>query len=81
MTKKPLADLSDSELLNNEKKIKALTLVFAGLLIVLFFAIIYLTARKGFSVLIVTPIALLPLLIVLLNNWNDLKKEIKVRNL
>ncbi|OKS88242.1 hypothetical protein [Mucilaginibacter polytrichastri] len=81
MTKKTLSDLSNEELLKNEKKIKAITLVFAGLLLVLFFALLLLSVKKGISVLIVTPIALLPLLIVLLNNWNDLKKEIKLRNI
>ncbi len=81
MAKKELRDLSNEELLTNEKKMKAITLVFAVLLIFLFSSIILLTVKKGFSVLIVTPIALFPLLIIMLNNWNDLKKEIKLRNL
>jgi 1,4-dihydroxy-2-naphthoate octaprenyltransferase len=81
MAKKELRELSNEELLKNEKKIKAFIGVFSGLLFILFIAIILLSVKKGISVLVATPIALLPLLIVMLNNWNDLKKEIKLRNL
>lgn len=78
--KKP-AEMSNDELIKNEKKLKALTLVFAGILIVSFVTILILRMRKDFSPVIATPIALFPLLIVLINNWNELKKEIKSRNL
>jgi len=81
MTNKKPAEQSNEELLKNEKTIKGLTLAFAVVLIVLFVTIIFLTIKKGFSALSVVPIALLPILIIGLNNWNELKKEIKLRSL
>ena len=47
MAKKELSELSNEELVKNEKKMKAFTLVFAGLLFVLFIAIILLSVKKG----------------------------------
>lgn len=75
------AAVSNEALVKNEKKVKALTLVFGGVLLLLFITTLVLTVKKGFTPLIVTPIALLPLLIVSLNNWNDMKKEIRSRNI
>lgn len=75
------AAVSNEALVKNEKKVKALTLVFGGVLLLLFVTTLVLTVKKGFTPLIVTPIALLPLLIVSLNNWNDMKKEIRSRNI
>lgn len=81
MKNKKLTEISNEELLKDEKKIKSLLLVFGGVLILLFITVILSMIKKGFSSLIVTPLALLPILIICLNNWNELKKEIKSRNL
>lgn len=75
------AAVSNEVLIKNEKKVKALTLVFGGVLLILFATTLALTIKKGFTPLIVTPIALLPLLIVSLNNWNEMKKEIRSRSI
>lgn len=81
MDQPKLSGISDEALLKNEKKAKALILIFAVTLILLFITTALLTIKKGFTPLIATPIALLPILILLLKNRNDLKKEIKARNL
>ncbi len=73
--------VTDEALLKNEKKAKALILVFAVTLAILFITTALLTIKKGFTPLIATPVALLPILILLFKNRNDLKKEIKARNL
>ncbi|WP_316804442.1 redox-active disulfide protein 2 [Pedobacter nototheniae] len=76
-----IAEISNEELIKTERKIKGLTLVFTGVLIVLFTVNILLTVKKGFSAIIVIPIALLPILVININSWSKLKKEIKRRNL
>lgn len=80
MNKKP-ADMTNEELIKHEKITKTSAITFMGVLIVSFVVIVSLMIKKGFTALIVTPIALLPILILLLNNWNETKKEIKSRNL
>jgi len=81
MKNRKLTEISNEELVKEEKKAKSLTLVFAGILIVLFAVTIFSIIRNGFSALVATPVALLILLVVFLNNWNELKKEIKSRSL
>lgn len=81
MENKKISGLSNEELIKSEKKVKTITLLLAGALLVLFLANIFLTFKKGFTAMSVIPIALLPILILNINNWNALKKEIKSRNL
>ena len=81
MNNRKPADLSNEELIRDEKNIKTLTLIFMGVLLVLFASTIFLPFKNGFSAMSVIPIALLPILIMNINNWNALKKEIKSRNL
>lgn len=80
MKNNKLAETSTEELIQNEKKIKVLTLILAGALLVLFGASLFLTFKKGFTVLSCIPIGLLPILILNINNWNAIKKEIKSRD-
>ncbi|MFP3592667.1 redox-active disulfide protein 2 [Chryseobacterium sp. SIMBA_038] len=78
---KPITEYSDEEIISNEKKIKILTIMLMVFLILLFLSTMFLTFKKGFSALTVVPIALLPILIMNINNWNKLKKEKADRNL
>lgn len=75
MKNKPLIEYTDEELISNEKKIKTITIMLATALLILFISNIVLTFKRGFSALNVIPIALLPILILNINNWNQLKKE------
>ena len=81
MKGKKITEFNNTELLREEQKMKALILVFVGVLIVLFVVTILSSLKKGFGALNAVPVALLPLLFVLINNWNALKKEVKSRNL
>jgi len=76
-----LADQTNEQLIQNEKKVKVITLLFLGGLFLLFLITIYLTYRNGFTPLSILPITLMPVLIASIGNWNALKKEIKSRNL
>jgi len=78
---KSISEYTDEELINNEKKIKVLTIMLMVVIILLFLSTMFLTFKKGFSALTVIPIALLPILIININNWNKLKKEKADRNL
>ncbi|SEV96417.1 hypothetical protein SAMN05421841_0395 [Chryseobacterium wanjuense] len=78
---KSISEYTDEELINNEKKIKILTIMLMTAIVLLFLSTMFLTFKKGFSALTVIPIALLPILIININNWNKLKKEKADRNL
>jgi hypothetical protein len=78
---KSISEYTDEELVNNEKKIKVLTIMLTVAIVLLFLSTMFLTFKKGFSALTVIPIALLPILIININNWNKLKKEKADRNL
>lgn len=78
---KSISEYTDEELVNNEKKIKVLTIMLMVAIVLLFLSTMFLTFKKGFSALTVIPIALLPILIININNWNKLKKEKADRNL
>ncbi|MEY8759600.1 redox-active disulfide protein 2 [Chryseobacterium tongliaoense] len=78
---KSISKYTDEELINNEKKIKVLTIMLMTVIVLLFLSTMFLTFKKGFSALKVIPIALLPVLIMNINNWNKLKKEKSDRNL
>jgi CHASE2 domain-containing sensor protein len=81
MSNKKPAELSDEELIRNEKRTKVLVVTFVIILTLLFVTVILLIIKKGFTPLIATAIALVPVCIVSMNNWKELKKEIKLRKL
>lgn len=80
MKNKKLNELSNEELLKNEKSIKVITYMLTGVLIVLFILTTINTINKGFNSLAVVPIALLPILIMNFNTLNEIKKELNARN-
>ncbi len=81
MSNKKPADLSDEELIRNEKRTKVWVVTFVTILTLLFVTVILLIIKKGFTPLIATAIALVPVCIVSLKNWKELKREIKLRKL
>lgn len=81
MKNKNFTELSNEELLKNEKTLKTITIMLAGAVFILFIINIFLAFKKGFSALTVVPIALLPIVIVNINSLKEVKKEIKSRNL
>jgi hypothetical protein len=81
MSKKSLSELSNEELLKNEKILKTVTSMLTGAIFLLFIVNIFLAFKKGFSALSAVPIALLPIVIINFNSLKEMKKEIKTRNL
>ncbi|GEN71291.1 redox-active disulfide protein 2 [Chryseobacterium lathyri] len=75
MKNKALTEYTNEELVSNEKKIKAITIMLGIAILLLFLSNIVITFKRGFSALNVIPLALLPILILNINNWNQLKKE------
>jgi len=80
MKKQPdLSQLSVEELNKRAKMTKTATIMF-GVVLLLQFAIgVYLTLKNGFNVLIIIPVAFLPLMIVNLNSLKNINEEIAKR--
>jgi len=81
MKNKSISEYTNEELIGNEKKIKIITIMLGIAILLLFLSNIVLTFKRGFSAMSVIPIALVPILILNINNWNQLKKEKANRNL
>lgn len=81
MKNKLITEYTDEELISNEKKIKGMAITMTFLLVVLLIVLIILTIKKGFSPLLIVPIALFPLLVINFVNLSNLKKEKKRRKL
>ncbi|UTX49003.1 redox-active disulfide protein 2 [Chryseobacterium sp. MA9] len=81
MKNRAVSEYTNEELISNEKKIKIITIILGIAILLLFLSNIFLTFKRGFSAMSVIPIALVPILILNINNWNQLKKEKANRNL
>lgn len=81
MKNKKTNELSDEDLLKRQKFLKAITFILSGVLFLLFCLKVISTIVKGFNASSVTPIIFLPILIINFKNLNEIKKELKLRNL
>lgn len=81
MNSKKLNEMSNQELLKQQKLLRVITYMLAGMLLLLFALTTFLSLKKGFSALSVVPIALMPIVILNLNSLKEIKKELKSRNL
>ncbi|PQA89999.1 hypothetical protein B0A69_21500 [Chryseobacterium shigense] len=81
MKNKLITECTDEELLNNEKKLKIMTILLGVFMVLLFFATMVLTIKKGFTPIVIVPICLLPLFIIGMMNWKRVNKEKERRNL
>ncbi|MCL1667103.1 redox-active disulfide protein 2 [Elizabethkingia ursingii] len=79
MKSENFSDFSTEELLKKQKIIKPLTIMHIGTLILLFVLSLFITFKKGFTALLVVPIALSPIAILNLNNLKSIQKEINSR--
>lgn len=79
MENKKLQELSTEELRKREKTTKLVTYMFAGILLFLFCINIFNSIKKGFSALNAVPFALLPILLLNVNNLKEIKKELNAR--
>lgn len=74
------AQLSLEELKTKAKKLKSITSIYTGMLMVLMFAVVFFGIRQGFSVISAVPFILFPILYVILKNAKELQDEIKSRS-
>jgi hypothetical protein len=82
MKNKKISEMSNEELLKNEKNIKLVTSMFGGALFFLFAVTVFLNiVEKKFNVLTAVPIALLPIFIVNINTLKEIKKEKTARRI
>jgi hypothetical protein len=73
------AKMSLEELKATEKKMKVAIGAFIGMLITLAILVIYLSLRDGFSVFLIMPFTLIPILIANLMGMKKIQEEIKSR--
>jgi hypothetical protein len=81
MKNKDISQMTDQELLKNDKTLKGIVPALGALLLLLFCSSLFLSFKKGFSALTAVPIALLPILILCIRNQKETKQEILKRNL
>jgi len=81
MNNKKPADLNDIELKRDEKRARFGTFAITAAIIISILSKIFFSKEFGFSPFSIMTFAFLPIMIINLNNWNALKKEIKARNL
>lgn len=80
MKNKKLSETSTEELQKTKKSLQTITGILLGTLIVLFVLSLYITFTKGFTPLMIMPIALLPIAILNFGTVNKINKEIESRN-
>ncbi len=81
MKSKNLTELSAEELLKQQKSIKVVTGMLAGMLILLLVIGIFLTFQKiSFIAFVVIPIALLPIVFLNLATLKKIKQELNLRD-
>lgn len=78
-SKKP-DEMSNEDLLKNEKMLKTITYMLTGALIALFVVGIIMIAKKGLNALLIIPITLIPVVLINFNSLKEIQKEIKTRN-
>ncbi|TAF95250.1 MAG: redox-active disulfide protein 2 [Cytophagia bacterium] len=80
MKENSYAKMSDETLKKNIKTTTFVAGLLGGALFVLFCIKIYNYVQEGLSVGLITPIALLPILLLNINNINKMKAELKSRD-
>jgi hypothetical protein len=81
MQQKKLTDLTNEELLQEEKKQKTALTVFMGILCVLLGVCLYITVKQGFTFFTAMPLFFAPLAASLFALLKAAQKEIAARNL
>jgi hypothetical protein len=72
--------LQDTESLNKKQKLlKMITAMLGVMLLILLVLAIYVSFKKGFSALIVVPIALMPILMLNVISIKNIQKQLRSR--
>ena len=80
MGKENYTELKTANLRKTKKSLTTLTGLLAGALIVLFVMAVLSFIKKGFTALVIIPLALLPILILNFSQITAINKELKNRN-
>ncbi|MDP3470118.1 MAG: hypothetical protein Q8S11_17385 [Daejeonella sp.] len=80
MKKVQLSELSQDELKNKAKTLKAANTILGTMLIILALASGYLTLQQGFTVFSALPVAFLPMFVINITNLKKIRNEIASRN-
>lgn len=79
MKEKPFSEMTLEELKKKNDKIRKLTAVMGGAIIVLLFSGIYLTFEKGFSIFSIFPVLFFPVFAVMIKGRKKIQEEIEQR--
>ena len=79
MKQKSFEDMSTQELEKSKKILSVILGFLLGASLTLLVLGIYITINKGFSPVLILPIAMLPIWIMNFNNLNKIKEELKKR--
>lgn len=79
MKNKKFDKMSNGKLLEQEKSIKVLTGLLAGVLIVLFVLGVFLSTKQGLYSFLIIPFALFPIVILNFNALKEIRKELNTR--
>ncbi len=79
MKQKSFEDMSTEELEKSRKMLSVILGFLIGASLTLLVLGIYITINKGFSPVLIIPIAMLPIGILNFNNLNKIKEELKKR--
>lgn len=75
-----LSEMSNEELLKNQRKFQTIAAILATSLILIFLSALYTSIQKGFSPIIIVPISLTPILFKFFRTIHSIKKELKSRH-
>lgn len=81
MAKEKFENVSDTELLTEQKKLKKLNKIYGIILSVFFLISIYLGFTKGNFTMVAVCIALFSIYIVNIQSLKDFKKEVEMRKI
>lgn len=81
MAKENLGDLTKEDLIKKKKQTSLTTGLLAGVLTALLVVTTWQTINKGFTALLIVPIALLPILFESYKSIGDIDNELKSRNI
>lgn len=81
MSTNKYAEMSDEKIIKLEQGAKAIVIFFSVIMLIMTASTLYTTLKKGFSGLSVMPLAFMPIYLLNINSFRQIKKEKKLRNL
>ena len=79
MNDQKLKRLGDEELQKMQRKLKIITGMLAGGLLLILISALYSTIKDGFTIALIIPISLMPIIFINNKNLTNIKKELESR--